>query len=121
MGEWIKNNKFEALLLLVVVVVGLGAYVFGSGKGRAYTEAKASFDEHASSVTRLKGKKPYPDPGRAADYEDQVNAEEEIVKQLEEKMGAFRVPLMFVLPMKKQEPRGSRTHWNGTPIPQVGT
>ena len=90
MGEWIKNNKFEALLLLVVVVVGLGAYVFGSGKGRAYTEAKASFDEHASSVTRLKGKKPYPDPGRAADYEDQVNAEEEIVKQLEEKMGAFR-------------------------------
>ncbi len=90
MGEWIKNNKFEALLLLVVVLAGLGAYVFGSGKGRAYTEAKASFDEHAASVTRLKGKKPYPNPEKAAEYEEQVNAEEEVVKKLEEKMGSFR-------------------------------
>ena len=69
MGDWIKNNKFEALLLLVVILVGLGAYVYGSGKGRAYTEAKASFDEHAQSVTRLKGKKPFPDQAKAAAFE----------------------------------------------------
>ena len=90
MGDWIKNNKFEALLLLVVILVGLGAYVYGSGKGRAYTEAKASFDEHAQSVARLKGKKPFPDQAKAAAFEEQVDAYEEVVNALENKMAAYR-------------------------------
>ena len=32
MGSWIKNNKFEAFLLLLVIIVAVGAYLHGSKK-----------------------------------------------------------------------------------------
>ena len=40
MGSWIKNNKFEAFLLLLVIIVAVGAYLHGSKKGSLYEAAK---------------------------------------------------------------------------------
>ncbi len=78
MGDWIKNNKFEALLLLGVIIVAVGAFLFGSGKDRLYEEAKGTYGQHRQSVMGLKGKKPYPTPASATEFELQIDAYEEV-------------------------------------------
>ena len=72
MGSWIKNNKFEAFLLLLVIIVAVGAYLHGSKKGSLYEAAKEGYGAHASAVSGLKSKRPYPTPANADEFEAQV-------------------------------------------------
>ena len=90
MGDWIKNNKFEALLLLGVIIVAVGAFLFGSGKDRLYEEAKGTYGQHRQSVMGLEGKKPYPTPASATEFELQIDDYEEVVDGLQDKILTYR-------------------------------
>ena len=72
MGSWIKNNTFEAFLLLVVIGVAVLSYLHGSKKGKVYDEKKASYVGHNGNVKQLEAKKPYPTTENADDFEKQV-------------------------------------------------
>ncbi len=98
MGDWIKNNKFEALLLLGVIIVAVGAFLFGSGKDRLYEEARDTYQQHMQSVTGLKGKRPYPTPGSAKEFESQIDDYEGVVDDLQEKMLAYRPETLAKIP-----------------------
>ncbi len=98
MGDWIKNNKFEALLLLGVIIVAVGAFLFGSGKDRLYEEAKGTYGQHRQSVMGLEGKKPYPTPASATEFELQIDAYEEVVDDLQEKMLVYRPEALTKIP-----------------------
>ena len=74
MGDWIKNNKFEALLLLVVIIVAVAAVLFGRGKGELYEEEKARYQGYVQAVTGLKGKRPFPTPKNAKAFELEINS-----------------------------------------------
>ena len=90
MGSWIKNNKFEAFLLLFVVFIGIGAFLHGSGKDSLYEESKEKYSGYARSVGTLRAKKPYPTPEKAKAFEEQVDDYEKTVLELQSKMLAFR-------------------------------
>ena len=90
MGSWIKNNKFEAFLLLLVIIVAVGAYLHGSKKGSLYEAAKEGYGAHASAVSGLKSKRPYPTPANADEFEAQVDKYEETVSGLQAKMLTYR-------------------------------
>ena len=90
MGSWIKNNKFEAFLLLLVVVVAVGSGLHGKDKGGLYEEAKGRYDGHSSSVSALVSKRPYPTLADADAYEKQVDDYEKTVSALEAKMLSYR-------------------------------
>ena len=98
MGDWIKNNKFEALLFLGVVIVAVGAFLFGSEKDRLYEEAKDTYGQHKQSVMGLKGKKPYPTPPNATEFESQIDDYEEVVDDLQEKMLNYRPETLTKIP-----------------------
>jgi hypothetical protein len=90
MVSWIKNNKFEAFLLLLVVAVAVGSGLYGNDKGALYEEAKGSYEGYNSTVTRLELMRPYPTTENADAYEGQVDEYEKTVYALEAKMLAYR-------------------------------
>ena len=90
MGDWIKNNKFEALLLLVVIMVAVAAVLFGRGKGELYEDERASYQGHVQAVTGLKGKRPYPTSENAKNFESQIDDYEGVVDGLRDKLLSYR-------------------------------
>ena len=90
MGDWIKNNKFEALLLLVVIMVAVVAVLFGRGKGELYEQERDNYQGYVQAVTGLKGKKPYPTSENAKNFELQIDKYEEVVDGLRDKLLSYR-------------------------------
>ena len=90
MGSWIKNNKFEAFLLLLVIGWAVGAYLYGADKGKLYDESKANYEVLDGAVKRLQAKKPFPTTASAADFEKQIDDYEKTVSDLEAKMLSYR-------------------------------
>ena len=90
MGDWIKNNKFEALLLLVVIMVAVAAILFGRGKGELYEQERDSYQGYVQAVTGLKGKKPYPTSENAKNFELQIDDYEGVVDGLRDKLLSYR-------------------------------
>ena len=64
--NWIKQNKFEAGLLLVVILAAVGIFLYGNSQGKAYDEAKERFDSADSQVITLEGGAPFPNDTRAS-------------------------------------------------------
>ena len=90
MGSWIKNNTFEAFLLLLVIGVAGLSYSHGGKKGKVYDEAKASYEGLDVAVRQLEAKKPSPTPDKADDFEKQVDDYEQTVSDLQAKMLTYR-------------------------------
>ena len=86
MGDWIKNNKFEALLLLVVIIVAAVSFLYGSGKDKIYEEERENYQGSVQAVKGLKGKKPYPTAEKAKDFEEKIDGYEDVVDDLRDKM-----------------------------------
>ncbi len=101
MGDWIKNNKFEALLLLVVLIVAVGAFLFGRGKGELYEVERESYQQYLASVSGLKGKRPYPTPENAKNFESQIDGYEGVVDGLRDKMLSYRPDTLGEMPPAK--------------------
>ena len=90
MGSWIKNNTFEAFLLLVVIGVAGLSYWHGGKKGQVYDEARESYEGLDAAVRQLHAKRPSPTTDNADDFEKQVDDFEKTVSGLQAKMLTYR-------------------------------
>lgn len=83
MGDWIKENKFEAGLLLAVVLVAIIAVVMGGSLGTKYQEAKDGYETETQSIAKKKALKPSPTPGGVKDYTEAVAEYRKEIKNLQ--------------------------------------
>ena len=88
--NWMKQSKFEALLLIVVVAIAAGIIFLGLSQGKAYKEAKERFDEAEEAVARMESGKPYPDPQSVDERKKEVGGFLEEVSGLQEALLKFR-------------------------------
>ena len=58
--NWIKQNKFEAILLLVVLILAIGVFLYGNSQSKAFKDSVDRFESADSEVGRLEGVAPYP-------------------------------------------------------------
>ncbi len=116
MGDWIKNNKFEALLLLVVILVAGGALLYGRSKGQLYEEQRDSYQGYVQAVKGLKGKKPFPTSDNADKFEAQIDGYEGVVDALRDKMLSYRPGNLAKIPPPKfiENLNSARTEVTGT-------
>lgn len=90
MGDWIKENKSEAALIIVTFLLAVVIYLFGSKKSGIYSEHKEFYDGAASAVTSLKGKKPFPTKDNVKEFESELAADRVVVEALQTKLLAYR-------------------------------
>ena len=88
--NWIKQNTFEAVLLIVVIAAAIGIVFFGMSSGKAYQEAKERFDSAESSVANMERGKPFPNPQNVDRRTDEVGAFRDQVSGLQENLLKFR-------------------------------
>ena len=90
MGDWIKNNKFEAGLLLVVLVV-VGVAYFLSGKwGTRYELAKENFDGSQRDIANFRRLKPSPTEARKREFAGLLVDYRKKAEALQKELGTFR-------------------------------
>jgi len=87
--NWIKQNKFEAMLLLVVVVIAIGIFMFGNSQGAAYEEDLSRFEDANSRVTQHESAAPFPNDAHVDDRRAQVTAFQGDVEGLQKSLVAF--------------------------------
>jgi hypothetical protein len=107
--NWIKQNKFEAMLLLVVVVIAIGIFMFGNSQGAAYEEDLGRFEDANSQIAVYENAAPFPNPAHVDDRRVQVTAFQGDVEGLQESLLAFR-PAEF----RKISPAEFTTRLNAT-------
>ena len=90
MGDWIKENKFEAGMLVAVVLISIVAYLFGGKRGAAYQEHKENYGVAANSVTQLRQKKPFPNPDNVKKYQAEIDGYRTVIEDLQGKLLAYR-------------------------------
>lgn len=90
MGDWIKENKFEAGLLFFSIIALLGAYFVGSAQGRKYSDTKENYDAALSQKKNHESKRPYPTDENEEDYEEVVEQYRGVVENLQAKFLGFR-------------------------------
>ena len=90
MGDWIKENKFEAGLLLVVLLLVIGAFVLGSGQGKKYREHKNYYDAAVGQKKNLEAKRPYPSRENQNEYTGIVDNYRKVIGDLETALVKFR-------------------------------
>ncbi|MFP6866715.1 MAG: Amuc_1100 family pilus-like protein, partial [Roseibacillus sp.] len=86
MGDWIKENKFEAGMLVAVVLISMVAYLFGGKRGAAYQEHKENYGVAANSVTQLRQKKPFPNPDNVKKYQVEIDGYRTVIEDLQGKL-----------------------------------
>jgi hypothetical protein len=90
MGDWIKENRFEAGMLVVVVLISVVAYLFGGKQGAAYQEHKEGYGVAANTVTQLRQKKPFPNPDNVKKYQVEIDGYRTVIEDLQGKLLAYR-------------------------------
>ena len=90
MGNWIKENRFEAGMLFAVVLISIVAYLFGGKRGAAYQEHKENYGVAANSVTQLRQKKPFPNPDNVKKYQAEIDGYRTVIEDLQGKLLAYR-------------------------------
>ncbi|MFP6882782.1 MAG: Amuc_1100 family pilus-like protein, partial [Roseibacillus sp.] len=90
MGDWIKENKFEAGMLVAVVLISIVAYLFGGKRGAAYQEHKEYYGVAANTVTQLRQKKPFPNPDNVDKYQAEIDGYRTVIEDLQGKLLAYR-------------------------------
>lgn len=86
MGDWIKENKFEAGLMLVVVIVTIVAVVVGGSLGSKYEMAQSNFEIETQSIKKKHGLKPSPTPAGVKGYTEAVESYRKDIKDLQTKL-----------------------------------
>lgn len=90
MGDWIKENKFEAGLLFLVLLAAVAAFVIGGKQGDQYATHKNNYDAKVATLNQLEALEPYPTDPNADDYEEEVKEYRQVVEALQDKMLAYR-------------------------------
>ncbi len=90
MGDWIKDNKFEAGLFVVVLFCVIGAYLVGGKAGTRYKEHKDYYDSRKAEKVQLESRKPYPNRENAEEFEEKVADYGQVIDGLQTKLLAFR-------------------------------
>lgn len=90
MGDWIKENKFEAALLGIVILAAIGAFVVGGKKGGEYQLQKDLYADNARKKATLESKNPYPNEPNVEAYENEVAEYRSVIDKLQEEFLAFR-------------------------------
>ena len=88
--NWMKQSKFEAILLVVVVIAAAGIIFMGLSQGKAYKAAKERFDDAESEVSAMESGKPYPNPKMVGLRKDEVEAFRKEVVGLQGDLLKFR-------------------------------
>lgn len=88
--NWFKQNKFEAILLILVLLAAIGIFLFGNKKKGAYNEALERFDRANSSVQNLEKNAPYPNMANVEARKDQSEAFRKKVVDLQNLLLAYR-------------------------------
>lgn len=90
MGDWIKNNKFEAGLLLVVVLIAGGAYFLAGNSGTAYEEASNRYASAAGQINQAMSLRPAPTDSNEQEFRKQVLDYRGEVEGLQKALLAYR-------------------------------
>jgi hypothetical protein len=90
MGDWIKENKFEAGLLFLAILALIGAYIVGGGQGRKYDEHKEYYEIEANKKKGFESKSPYPANENEAEYGEVMEEYRGVIEALQAKFLEFR-------------------------------
>ncbi len=88
--NWIKENKFIAVLAGITLVIVAALYFVGSTKAKEYEEAKEKFDEANSEATSFESMALYPKPENKAGKTKALDEYRKSVDGLQNSFEKFR-------------------------------